>query len=248
LKNNKEKIGYYLLAIISLISIIIVLIIPPVEQDISYHNFSDKIDMNGVSNFWNVLSNLPFLIVGIYGILNLNRFEKIKTQISVFFTGVALVALGSGYYHYSPDNNTLIWDRLPMTIAFTALMSIVISEFINLKKGKQLLIPLIILGIISIMYWIYFNDLRLYVLIQFYPMIAIPIVLILFKQNISDTIAYWCLLASYILAKLFENYDYEIHNTLKIISGHSLKHIMASIGILLFIIYHKDKNYYQQHL
>ncbi len=248
MKTNKEKIGYYLLAIIGLISIIIVLIIPPIEQDISYHNFSDKIHMNGVSNFWNVLSNLPFLIVGIYGILNLNRFEKIKTQISVFFIGITLVALGSGYYHYSPDNNTLIWDRLPMTIAFTALMSIVISEFISLKKGKQLLIPLIILGIISIMYWIYFNDLRLYVLIQFYPMIAIPIVLILFKQNISETIAYWCLLASYILAKIFENYDYEIHNTLKIISGHSLKHIMASIGILLFIIYFKDKNYYQQHL
>lgn len=216
--------------------------IPPIEQDNNYHNFSDDLIFSGIPNFWNVISNLPFLIIGIFGLSQLKRIEKANLQFYLFFIGVSLIAFGSGYYHYNPNNNTLIWDRLPMTVTFTALISIVISEFIDYNKGKKLLLPFVLLGIFSIFYWVKFNDLRLYVLIQFYPIIAIPVILLSFKKKSKSTIGFWYLLIAYLIAKIFETYDSEIHSKLKILSGHTLKHIMAFVGLYLFIKPYTQKN------
>ena len=152
------------------------------------------------------------------------------------------MAIGSGYYHLNPNSSTLVWDRLPMTIAFTALMSIVISEFIDNKKGKLLLLPFLLLGIISIIYWVNLGDLRLYAFVQFYPILAVPVILILFKSEENSPNGFWLLLIAYIIAKLFEMYDFEIHKTLKLLSGHSLKHISASVGIYLLIISYIRQN------
>ena len=206
-----------------------------IEQKEEYHSFSDSLAIAGIPNFWNVISNIPFLIVGLFGIIRLKKMGRVNFQFLTFFIGVSLVAVGSGYYHYNPNNDTLVWDRLPMTIAFTSLMSIVISEFIDYKKGKRLLLPFLLFGIISILYWVELGDLRLYVLVQFYPIIAIPIILIFFKSEENSPKGFWYLIVAYVLAKLFEEYDFEIHNKLKLLSGHSLKHITASIGIYLLI-------------
>ena len=207
----------------------------PIEQNEDYHNFSDTLTVGGIPNFWNVISNFPFLIVGLFGILRLKKMDRVNFQFLTFFIGVSFVAIGSGYYHFNPNSSTLVWDRLPMTIAFTALMSIVISEFIDYKKGKLLLLPLLLLGIISIVYWVKLGDLRLYALVQFYPILAIPIILILFKSEENSPKGFWMLLISYIIAKLFETYDFEIQKTLKFLSGHSLKHISVSVGVYLLI-------------
>ena len=141
-----------------------------------------------------MISNLPFLIVGLFGILRLKKMDRLNMQFLTFFIGVCFVSIGSGYYHLNPNNDTLIWDRLPMTIVFTSLISIVISEFIDDKKGKLLLLPFLILGIASIVYWVKMGDLRLYVLVQFYPILAIPVILILFKSKIISPIGFWLLL------------------------------------------------------
>src|SRR3990172_102797 len=34
----------------------------------NYHNFADQRALWGVSNFWNVVSNLPFLLVALWGL------------------------------------------------------------------------------------------------------------------------------------------------------------------------------------
>lgn len=207
----------------------------PIRQSETYHQFSDSSIIFGVQNFWNVASNLPFLLVGLFGISQLRQMERDHLQFFTFFVSICLISIGSGYYHYNPNTETLVWDRLPMTIAFTTLMSIVISEFVDDKKGKYLLFPLILIGILSIVYWIKLDDLRMYTLVQFFPVLAIPVILIFFKSNKVPTRGYWLLLLSYVFAKLFETYDFEIHNTLKFISGHSLKHISASIGVYALI-------------
>ena len=163
------------------------------------------------------------------------RNQFVWDEMLGFFIAISFVGIGSAYYHYNPNSSTLVWDRLPMTIAFTALMSIVISEFIDYKKGKLFLLPLVLLGIISIVYWVQLGDLRLYAFVQLYPILAIPIILILFKSEENSTKGFWILLITYIIAKLFEIFDFEIHNTLKYLSGHSLKHIAVSAGIYLLI-------------
>lgn len=232
---KKKRLGYILLGIIGIIAIIGFALSSPIEQNEDYHNFSDTLTIGGIPNFWNVISNFPFLIVGLFGIIRLKKMDRVNFQFSTFFIGISFVAIGSGYYHLNPNSSTLVWDRLPMTIVFTALMSIVISEFIDFKKGKLLLIPLLLIGIISIIYWVKLDDLRLYALVQYYPILAIPIILVLFKSEENSPKGFWLLLITYIIAKLFETFDFEIHKTLKLLSGHSLKHISASVGIYLLI-------------
>jgi hypothetical protein len=234
---KKESTAYFILAILSLVAVAALLWLPPIKQDEAYHNFSDQQTLFNVSNFWNVISNLPFLIVGILGLYAQKKFPRNKIQYIIFFLGVALVSIGSGYYHLNPNSETLIWDRLPMTIAFMALVSIVISEYVNDLAGRRIFIPALSIGILSIVHWVVSEDLRLYGLVQFYPMLAIPVILIFFKSEFNSSKGYWSLLVFYIVAKFFEHFDHQTHHVLGSVSGHTLKHIAAAAGIFIFLYY-----------
>ncbi len=222
------------------------MVVEPISQDKSYHNFADTRTLFHTTNFWNVISNLPFFLVGSYALYkmfvvkSLVIINDIKRSYIFLFVGVFLVAFGSGYYHLNPLNETLVWDRLPMTIAFMALFSIVLSEFISIKTGKQFLFPLLFLGLSSVFYWFFgeingHGDLRFYALVQFLPILIIPMILIFFPSVFSQIKGYWILLICYIIAKLLEHFDVEIFTFLKVISGHSLKHIVAAIGMFVLI-------------
>lgn len=230
-----EKIGYALLAILALASLFGLLFSSPIEQNLEYHDFSDSNTFFGVLNFWNVLSNLPFLFIGIYGIVRLNLARINCLQYFIFFLSIALVSIGSGYYHLNPNNATLVWDRLPMTLGFMSIFSIIISEFINHKAGKRLLFPLLFLGLLSILVWKFTRDLRLYILIQFFPTFAIPIILLFFKPTNKLTFGYWALLLSYIIAKILEYYDGVVYSYLIFISGHTLKHLVIAFGMIILL-------------
>lgn len=224
----------------------------PIPQDPNYHLFSDDIPYFSIANFWNVLSNAPFLLVGLWGVycLRKDQLAVIKTQAQayyIFFIGVALVAIGSGYYHLNPNNQTLIWDRLPMTIAFMALCSILIGEFFSEQAAKKALYPLLLIGGLSIAYWVYTEslgqgDLRFYGLVQFIPMIAVPLVISLKQSPYNSVKGYWWLLAYYVIAKIAEYFDHSIHQTLSFMSGHSLKHIFAAIGIAYLVQYYRKRS------
>ena len=239
---NKEKLTSIVLVVIALIAFIGAFLNEPIPQDINYHNFSDQKTIFNIPNFWNVVTNIPFFIVGFLGILKLKTNEKIsivnhnKIAYYIFYFGTILVAFGSGFYHLYPKNQTLVWDRLPMTLAFMALFSIIITEYISIQRGKSLLIPLILAGILSVIYWDYTEsigkgNLTYYALVQFYPIIAIPIILISFPSLYNRGNSYWFLLLAYLLAKVCEHYDLEIYNLLGFISGHSIKHLVAAFGL-----------------
>jgi len=237
-----NKIGTFSVIITSVLSIFIILSLDPINQSTLYHDFADQRSYFGVANFWNVISNLPFLIVGCLGLFNIyyskriNLLADLKSSYTLFFIGIFMVALGSSYYHALPSNNSLVWDRLPMTIAFMSLFSIVIGEYISPKLGKTLLWPLIILGISSVVYWNNVDDLRSYIIIQFLPTLLIPLILIFFKSSYSYRSGYWLLLAAYIIAKLLEHFDSQIYDALYFISGHSIKHLAAALGIYLLLV------------
>lgn len=240
---KKENIGYTLLIIITVLSVIGVFILPPIEQNESYHIFSDTNMLFHIPNFWNVISNLPFFIIGTFGLYKLNTISENKIQYFILFLGITLVSIGSGYYHLKPDNYTLVWDRIPMTIAFMSLFSIIISEFIDFKKDRFILFPALVIGISSVLVWMIINDLRFYAFIQFYPLLTIPVILIFFKSKYNLTIGYWLLLLAYIIAKLMEHYDFEIHHCIVLLSGHTLKHFFSEIGlyVLLFTYINRKK-------
>lgn len=208
----------------------------PYPQDPGYHHFADRCGWLNIPNFGNVMSNIFFIPAGLYGfwVLRERKGEAAYTPLLVFLLGVALVALGSAYYHWTPNNLTLVWDRLPMTVGFMGLTAAVIADRIDPKVGVRYALPLlIIIGVASVVYWHLTDDLRPYGLVQFLPMGLIPLMIVLFK---SDTaMVHWrafiSVLIFYGLAKVCEHYDVEIYNALgTAVSGHTLKHMFAAVA------------------
>jgi hypothetical protein len=253
MKIVNEKNGARLIGSIFIVVIAIFFLVDPVSQSLDYHIFSDAKGLSYLPNTLNVLSNVPFILVGIIGLIAMYKQGKRPLNILIvnklsylfLFLGSVLVGLGSGYYHISPSNEALVWDRIPMTIAFMGLYSIIISEFVSEKVGKLSLIPLVVIGISSVLYWRFTEiggagDLRFYAVVQFFPILTIPIMLIFFRPKFDHTIGYWVLISSYVGAKVFETFDYQIHGVLQVISGHSIKHVLPALGLYyLIVIYQK---------
>jgi len=225
----------------------------PIPQALTYHHFSDQQAWLLIPNGLNVLSNIPFLVVGVWGILALHKDSALKIIAQhklayyALFLGSGLVAFGSGYYHLWPDNQTLVWDRLPMTIAFMALLSIVITEFMSVSYGRMLFFPLIIIGLASVIYWYIteqngVGDLRPYIAVQFFPMLAMPVIILCGKPRFTQVSGYWLLFLAYVIAKLLEHFDAPIHHFLGVISGHSLKHVSAAIGLYYLLRSYKTRD------
>jgi len=219
--------------------------LPPIPQDPDYHLFADTGKYLGIPNFWNVVSNAPFLLVGALGLLHVGHSQgtlpELKTHYQVFFIGVFLTGLGSAYYHWSPNNLTLVWDRLPMTIAFMALFAMIIGEHIDVDLSRKLLWPFLFVGIASVWYWHWTEtqgrgDLRLYALVQFLPMLIIPLTLILLPSRFDTVRHIWWGLAAYGVSKLLEHFDHEIQGLLIVIGGHPLKHLAAALGTYAFYV------------
>jgi hypothetical protein len=147
---------------------------------------------------------------------------------TVLFSGILLTGFGSAYYHLHPNDGTLFWDRLPMTLGFAAILAAVVEERIDARGGALLLRPLVAIGIFSLLLWRWTDDLRLYVWAQFFPFLTVILILRLFPAKLTGT-SYWIIAtALYALAKLLEYYDAAIFSVGSIVSGHTLKHLAAA--------------------
>ena len=144
-----------LLALVAAVAMVLVFLMPREAQDKDYHRFADGRDLLGVDNFLNVASNLPFLAIGLAGLVRLRRRPDVGEKAAGFllFLGVTLTAFGSAYYHWSPSYHTLVWDRLPMTIGFMALFAAILGERIGEQVYRVLLWPLVTVGLGSVLVW-----------------------------------------------------------------------------------------------
>lgn len=237
----------YIIVALTIVACITMVFLEPIPQDPNYHNFADQRGWGFVPHFWNVVTNISFLYTGLLGLYQLHVLQKlkiitaVKLSYSIFFIGVSLVAFGSGYYHWHPSNETLIWDRLPMTLGFMALTSFVLAEFLSIPWGRYSLWPLLLLGLFSVVYWYLtelkgMGDLRLYILVQFLPIILLLVLFIFAAPSFSDHSGYWWLFAGYVLAKILEYFDYEVFElTHSFMAGHALKHLSAALGLYLLL-------------
>lgn len=230
------------------IGVVLLFILPPVPQPPWYHNFADQVPLLGIPNFWNVISNFPLLVVGLWGIFYLGSKKAKEKALDanerwmylVFFVAVALSGVGSAYYHLKPNNERLVWDRLPIAITFMALFGIIISEYLSRRAGGLLFLPLLLLGAASVIYWGLTEswgrgDLRPYLLSQLYPALAIPLILWLTPRRYTQTEKFYAAIAWYAAAKLYEFLDKAIYAAGRIVSGHTLKHIAAAVSCYLIL-------------
>ncbi len=235
------------LGVLSFFVFVSVLFVPPIPQDVTYHQFADRRAFLGIPNFSDVISNIPFVIVGGSGFLYLVRriffgtwnnpdSRKIHIVYLGFFVGVFLTGYGSAYYHLSPTNESLVWDRLPMSMAFMAFLSAMIGERISIRAGFVSFLPLIVLGAASVLYWdmteqMGKGDLRPYVLVQYYPVILIPLILLLFPSSYPRWGDMWKVFVFYGASKICEVLDKAVYRLGHLVSGHTLKHFFVAIAV-----------------
>lgn len=214
---------------------------PPIPQDPSYHQFADTRTVFGIPNFQNVASNFPFLLIGGAGLLRLRRrlrepsgagVSELAAWLSLFL-GIVLTAFGSAWYHLRPDNASLVWDRLPMTLGFMGFFAGIIGERIGQRAYRLLFWPLLGIGVASVLSWYAgeiqgAGDLRLYALVQFFPLLLIPLLMAFYQPRYTGGAWIFAALAAYASAKAFEHWDHEIYRALGFTSGHPLKHLAAA--------------------
>jgi hypothetical protein len=218
-------------------SLAILLLLPPILQNQSYHDFADARTLLGVPNFWNVVSNLPFVVVGAVGLARC-RHDVTNT---IIFGGIFLTGFGSSYYHWAPDDGTLFWDRLPMALAFMALLAGAIGERVSAKAGAILLWPLFAMGVLSLLVWRWSGDLRLYGWVQFFTVVTLPAMFLLLPAKYTGT-GHWIVAAIlYLLAKLFEYFDGQIYSIGYLVSGHTLKHLAAAAACFAILRYFQTR-------
>ncbi|MBA4143036.1 MAG: ceramidase domain-containing protein [Nitrosospira sp.] len=233
------------LGILSIGVFLVAGIAPPFPQPLEYHQFADRRIYFGIPNFVNVVSNLAFLLVGIAGLgflFSRGSFGEVFTESRerwpyvVLFVSVALAGIGSAYYHLTPDNDRLVWDRLPIATAVMALLAATISERVSPKASLWLLPVLAVIGAGSALHWSWseqrgVGNLNFYIVVQFYSLLVIILLVKFFPCRYTRGTDIYIALAWYGLAKLAEIADEQMYDLGHLISGHTAKHLLAAGSI-----------------
>jgi len=220
----------------SFIFIIGLLAVGGVEQPQMYHQFADDRTLLGIPNALDVLSNLIFLFVGGIGLAVVmqmnradegfqNRFELII--LASIFVGITGVFLGSVWYHLQPSDSSMVWDRIPMTIIFASLCSLIIADRLSVELAKKVHFPFIAIGILSVLFWHWSGDLRIYIFVKHEPILLILILLVFgtatYDRGIDWLVALWI----FFIATALEVADSMIYDLTGVVAGHTLKHLAA---------------------
>lgn len=220
---------------------------PAINQSSAYHQFADTRMLLGIPRALDVMSNAAFFVAAVYGLRIMSSCRRQHTKVFVwsvyvFFIGVMLTAFGSGYYHLVPDSERLVWDRLPMTLAFAGVCGALAVSKVSIRAGWLTLAACLLAGLFSIITWDATGNLTPYVTLQFGGLLAVTIGHFFGKPSAED-LPWGALLVCYGLAKVAEHYDHQIFELLgNAISGHSLKHILASGAAFAFANYISRKS------
>jgi hypothetical protein len=226
----------------------------PIAQLAHYHDFADQRILLGVPHALDVLSNLGFAMVGLWGLWRLRdqghhpRLSSGFAGYRLMWLGLILVACGSAFYHVAPSDARLIWDRLPIALVCAGMLAAVRAETVlAARQNRHALnqravsaapatVWLALLAVASVLWWVGTGqhgqgDLRPYLLLQTLPLVLIPLWQAIYRAPAADRIAFATAMLCYVLAKLCELHDQQILALLGVISGHTLKHALATLAM-----------------
>jgi hypothetical protein len=193
------------------------------------HPFVDARVFWGIPNFMDVLSNVPLLLAGLLGVWVLQSQRGTKTlpsvqlAMAVFFVGLMLTGLGSAWYHWAPDAQGLVLDRLGMAVTFAGALALAVSERVSAAaasvtlRSSMMVWPwaVVLFGGMALMWWLSMRK----------PVAG------------AMGVRIGVLLALYAVAKVFELGDEAIfYATGEVVSGHTLKHLVAAIAVLPVVV------------
>ena len=220
------------IALLALLALAVVL--PPLQQPAAYHDFADARPLLGVPRALDTLSNLPFLLFGLWGLWRLRRQPSLpavpRRMAALFFIGLLATALGSGWYHLAPDDARLVWDRAGMTTGFAGIVGLAVAQRVGDRSATPVAVALLLLGWLSIAVWSQTGNLTPWATLQTGGVLLILGLMALPSLGAGWPVAWWFIVASYALAKLAETFDPQVYAFTGVLSGHSLKHLLASLA------------------
>jgi len=226
---------------VSIAAFIVTALLPPVPQPQSYHHFADQRTIFGIPHGLDVLSNLAFLVSGVLGLLFIVRFGRAldsgtRWAFATLFLGLVLTSAGSAYYHLAPDNQRLVFDRLPMIIAMAGCGGALLTDRFG-GRAAWIVAPLLATGLWTVYHWnaseaAGHGDLRWYALYEGLIIVTGALLLWMFPSRNHATPVFVIAVAGNVLAKLFELLDKPIYALGGIASGHTLKHLCAGLAFL----------------
>ena len=241
MRNCPAAIKWTIVAVICLSSVAVVAFLPLIAQPDSYHHFADQRTIAGIAHGFDVLSNLAFLVSGLLGLFFVAKAGRTleagtRWAFATLFLGLVLTSAGSAYYHLDPDNQRLVFDRLPMIIAMAGCLGSVLADRLGGATAWSVA-ALIAVGLWTVHHWsageqIGLGDLRWYALYQGLVILVGVLLLLLFPSRNAATPAFAIAVAGNIAAKIFELLDKPIFVLGGIVSGHTLKHLSAGLAFL----------------
>ncbi|MBR0871038.1 hypothetical protein JQ633_11760 [Bradyrhizobium tropiciagri] len=210
-----------------------------IAQPANYNDFADHSALFGVPHAGDVLSNIGFALVAIWGWLALrpwrgsDRLRAGWPGYRLFLIGLFLTAFGSAFFHLAPGNGRLTWDMLPIALAGAGLLVGVHGDVRPGSKTNIEAIGLALFAAAAVAWWVYTDsngagDLRPYLLLQVLPLVLIPLWQAIYRAPRTDRIAFAAAMGLYVVAKLAELFDHQIASALGFVSGHTLKHLLAT--------------------
>ena len=218
----------------------------PISQPAAYHEFADQRMLWGVARGADVWSNLGFALVGLWGLIRLTP-QRHRPELAPGWPGYALfllalvaTAAGSAFYHWQPDNFRLIWDRLPIALACAGLLAAVRRETHRLDGGWTEAAVWAMAAVASVAWWYVTglagqDDLRPYLLLQCLPLMLVPLWQKAYRAPVADRRAFLWAIGCYVLAKAAELSDHVLFANVHFISGHTLKHLFATLAAALIV-------------
>jgi 1-acyl-sn-glycerol-3-phosphate acyltransferase len=227
--SNREKLLFAFFICISAIAVFS----PSVAELDGYIHFADQREALGLPRAMDVLSNLPFLLVGLYGLSVVARTTNpIKPFAVAFFVGLVVTSMGSAWFHLHPlEHGRLAIDRLGMLVAFCGLIGLATALKVSLRAGYFVSIFVAVAGLVSVHISNSTGNALPWAIVQFGGL-----ALVLWFASIKNTknqpvLNLWWVVVVYAAAKALEMADQPVFDwTRQVISGHSLKHIVASLA------------------
>ncbi len=223
-----------LLAIIGILAMATVIVAPhPIPQDQRYHHFADTRPFAGIPNFANVASSVLFVVPGLVGLATLPRLRR-DGVVVILCVGAMVTGAGSAVYHWNPSDASLVLDRLGIVIVIAAFIALLMAEF-DVADSRLAFSILLLAGISSLLCWVYLGDLRPYGVFQGFPLILFLVGSVFFPRMHARHGMLWLATIGYVLAKVCEFLDQTVYGMGGVVSGHTLKHVLAGVALWITV-------------
>ena len=224
--------------------------LPRMQLPAGYHDFADQVAWGVLPYARDVLTNLAFAIAGWVLLWQGMKYSRnmqddaarhrLVPAVQAAAWGLVLTALCSGIYHLRPDAAGLAIDRIGMSAAFAGVVGLLVADRLATVRVVPAMAAALLLGVACVMSDFLNGNMTPWVIFQ----VGVSGLMLLApwvtrRQGERDGlqqpvlgIAWWQVLVFYALAKLCEMGDQAVWQwTGAIISGHSLKHIVAAAAV-----------------